>query len=916
MFFTKKPKNKDRDLLELIDIPVLVVSAYPYTVIEYNFALERIFPLNYNLEQNFLKEHNSLIFYFERIKKEKEIKTYFTLKIQDKDQTKELNTFLHLTYDSKNSHIICFFYLLENYKTSLYEILANQTPIGIAVHQDQKVVYMNPYGLKLLNYETEKEVYKKDIFEFIEDNYKDTVKKRIGNIYAKDLKALPLHEVFITKDKKKIHVEVQAKKILWNHTPSVLVIFKDITENVHKKNFSESLVSFFEKILKEKNIRISIKDLLKTFQNIIQGNLVCIWFSDFLNIENMKEVGEHEKRTIYIESTLEKDIHETYIKDLLYTKNSPLYNCIISKKPIFIKNFIQEISDLEFREAFMQNKIHHYWCMPLLSSEGNIIGILINYYGFDENLKQFSVEYLFQLSFLCALLLEREKIEKENFWLSEITRDSYDGLILMDPELKILWYNQKILEFFPIIKDKIKTNVEISLILRSILSDTTYERIFKKIFLKEPFKEEFQLVDSNNKKAFFLVLFKELKNTQNLISGFYLTFRDITREMEYEQKLIEAKSIAEQNAKAKSQFLAIMSHEIRTPLNVIVGIIEYLSKNNTDKAIEEDLNLLKTSSEHLLNIVNNILDYSKIEYNKLEIQNQLFSLELFLEKLVNICKLQAKQKNIIFESSIDPNLPKSIYGDKIRLNQILLNLLSNSFKFTEQGKKIQLIVTKKEVKFDKAIIDFCIKDEGIGIPNTMLNKIFEPFTQLDSDPSRKSYGTGLGLAITKKIVELLQGEIFIESEIHKGTKINIILPFKMSDDAIAVEEKKTVRENLSFAKLLIVDDYEPNLLITKKFLELWNIQCDTCTSGEEAIHKVKGNSYSMILLDLHMPGMDGYTTAQKIREFNKEIPIIAVTATTIEEYNAKIQKDEINDIIIKPFKPEELIKIIKKFINT
>lgn len=917
MFFNKKnKKNYFQKLFNKIDIPIIIFTSHsPFSILNYNLSLERIFPPSYDIKQNFLLNNQKFLYYLEKVKKEKEIKFFLNLISYNNEEKKETPTLIHLIYEKEDSLITAFLYNIEYNEHYLYEILANNLPIGIAIHQNQKIVYVNSYALQLLNVKDIEEIHGKDIFEFVDENFREIIKKRIENIYTKDQDAPALQEVFLTKDKKPIHVEVRAKKIIWNKEPAILVIFENITKEITKKNFSEKLIKFLEKVLIEEDIHKNIKNLLNIYNTILKANLVCLWFSETIDIDKLKEKIINQELNIYIEMTSENDVHKIYAKDLLLVENSPIFNCLLTKKPIFIKNLIQEIKNSKLQEILLNNKIISYWCLPILNREGNCNGILICHFDIMHDLKDFSVEYLYQATFLSSLILEKEKIEKENSLLSQISRETYDGLILLDTNFKIIWYNNKILQFFPEIESKIKINKLIFYFFESILSKENYETLFKKVFQKEPFSTEIKIENKSNNPMYFEVVFNHLKDSKNILVGYYIIFHDITKEIEYEQKLIEAKTTAEEIAKAKSQFLSIMSHEIRTPLNVIVGIVEYLLKNNPDKNIYDDLILLKTSSEHLLNIVNDILDYSKIEAKKFKLQFKTFSLKEFIKKIIFMVKSQSIQKDLIFESNLDLDLPEYVIGDELRLNQVLINILSNALKFTEKGK-IEMNVTLQERKNNKVLILFQIKDTGIGIPQNLLNYIFEPFTQIDVNPSRKAYGTGLGLTITKKIIEMLEGEITIESKVNQGTTINIFIPFSIPEEEHFLKGSNLIKEDFPNVKLLIVDDYLPNLLITKKFLELWKIQSDLATSGEEAIHKLKTNNYTLILLDLHMPGMDGYTTAKKIREFNKQIPIIAITASTIEEFKNRIENSEINDLIIKPFNPEMLIQKIKNFINT
>jgi len=891
------------DFINFLEVPIIVFSKN-LQILSYNKAFQKILPLNYNVNQ-FLNDNDKIVYYLKKTHKEKVVKT--SISVHFKANLKEAifqQYELQMIYHKKN--IYCIFYHFKNSYSANFSILTEYLPLGVVVHQNNKIVYINNYALKILKANKEEEILNKSILEFVDKNYQDIVHKRIENIYKKDEEAKPLEEILLTMDKTPFYAEVRAKKILWNEQPAVLVLFQNISNLIQKRKFSEKLMVLLQKIIQENHLPSIIENILHTFKIILNSNLVCIWSEETIKESNIDQLIENHKFSII--SPDKEDIHSNFFEKLILDKESPLRKCLLSKKPIFYRNVIQEIENPSLRKLFMEHSIISYWSIPFINKMNECYGAFISF-NLIQNIAEIEFEYLYQASFLCSILIERNKIENENLLLSQISRKANDLILLINENNHIIWHNDKLIDFFP----QLKSTVNIIDFINSLsIKNYNKEWIIKKILLKEIFKIELEIKLINEIK-YFNFIFENLQNEKNQ-TFYYLIFQDITKEIEYEKQLIEAKNLAEKNAQIKSEFLSIMSHEIRTPLNVIIGIAQLLMRNNPREDQLDDLKLLKSSSEHLLSLVNNILDYNKIEVGKFSLQKEIFSLHEMLTQTIEMFKNTIKEKNLIFEYNFHQNLPEFILGDKTRLNQILMNVLTNAVKFTEEGKITFNIIPLNKTE-NQIWIKFEIIDTGIGIPNEELNQIFEPFKQLDYKPSRKYGGTGLGLAITKKLVELFNGKIFIQSEPNKGTYFAIEIPLEIYHKKEISNREMEQNQEIPYIKILIVEDYYPNLLITQKFLEMWKIVCDFATNGEEAIIKARKNQYDLILMDLHMPIMDGYTATKKIREFNKDIPIIAITASAMEDLTNKLKESELTDILIKPFKPDDLYKKISKYVS-
>lgn len=426
---------------------------------------------------------------------------------------------------------------------------------------------------------------------------------------------------------------------------------------------------------------------------------------------------------------------------------------------------------------------------------------------------------------------------------------------------------------------------------------------------------------SRSGEVFWLGQNVQIKTEGSLVIGFQALARDITERKEFEEMLIEARKKAEDSSKAKEQFLSVMSHEIRTPLNAVIGLTNLLLEEEPTKQQLEHLRAIKFSADSLLSIINDILDFSKIESGKIVLEKEDFNLEILVEGIHNALGMEAEAKSIDLNLNLDSKLPKYVNGDSVRLNQILLNLISNSIKFTEKGF-VNISVSIAETLPDSWKIRFTITDTGIGIPKDMQNSIFESFTQASQETTRKYGGTGLGLTITKQLIDLHNGHIELSSIPGKGTEFTFEVTLdKAVETDITNDQHTQVRKFQKFnnTRCLLVEDNKMNQLVAGKYLEKWGIQFDIAENGRIAIEKLKSAAYDFILMDLEMPDMDGYETTRHIRtqlpEPINQLPIVAVTASAFSNVRTKVIKSGMNEYISKPFVPSKLYNIIARLTN-
>lgn len=375
-----------------------------------------------------------------------------------------------------------------------------------------------------------------------------------------------------------------------------------------------------------------------------------------------------------------------------------------------------------------------------------------------------------------------------------------------------------------------------------------------------------------------------------------------------------AKEKAEKASLAKAQFLSTITHELRTPLYAVTGLTHLLLEEDPKPDQKEHLNSLKFSGEYLLSLINNILDLNKLEANKVEVEKTSFHLKKRINDVLIALKKSAddRKNNIHFE--FDESIPEKLVGDPLKLSQILINLIGNSLKFTQNG---DVFIRVKKVKEDhnKVLLHFEIEDNGVGISKKKQKSIFESFSQASLQINRKFGGTGLGLAIVKNLLELMGSRIQLESQLGKGSRFWFDINFNVSEEVNENQGQRNVAIEIDFAalenrKVLVVEDNKINQMITKKILEKNKMVCTVADNGMDAIKLVQDNNFDVVLMDIHMPGISGIEATQEIRKFDKQLPIIALTAVTIDENLDDFYRAGFNEIIPKPFKTEEFFEKI------
>lgn len=418
--------------------------------------------------------------------------------------------------------------------------------------------------------------------------------------------------------------------------------------------------------------------------------------------------------------------------------------------------------------------------------------------------------------------------------------------------------------------------------------------------------------------AFYETTYNPIYNEKGEVSGAAVFAMDITEKMRAEQDLLQAKSAAEQAARAKSDFLSNMSHEIRTPMNAIIGMSQLMLEKDMEPENLEYLKSIKYSADNLLVIINDILDFSKIEAGKIVFEHIDFNLHERMNELHKTFVHKAHEKGIELHVVVEPSVPVMVKGDPYRLNQILFNLVGNAIKFTDKGF-VRVSLNTRETE-QQTYFEFNIEDTGIGIPEDKIDSIFESFSQAYTDTTRKFGGTGLGLAITKNLTELQNGVIKVSSKQHQGSTFSVSIPYELSQAKVA-EATDTIpkfQKDLNQAHILLVEDNQMNQFVARQIISKWNATISIANNGKEAVDMLALNRYDVVLMDLQMPEMSGYDATAYIRSkntnvLNPNVPIIALTADAFAETKRKVLEAGMNDFVTKPFNQEELyVKIVKQ----
>lgn len=514
--------------------------------------------------------------------------------------------------------------------------------------------------------------------------------------------------------------------------------------------------------------------------------------------------------------------------------------------------------------------------------------------------------------------LSEQELLKSQERYEEIFTESKDAIFIATLEGKLVDFNNATTELFGYPKRELES--------QNNIHELFYPREKKNEFLlklrtQKSIKEYSIKVAHKSGEVRHCVISANIFVADDFI-GYNCILRDIT-ERKQAEKMKKARDLARHSAMMKEQFIASVSHEMRTPMNAILGMSNILVQMDLEKEQFNLVSSIKQSSEILLGVVNDILEISAIQNGKIVFENKFFNLEELLANLVNVMQYKAQEKDLYFETIIDEETPMILLGDKLRLNQILYNLVGNAIKFTDHGF-IKIYIKKLFDIVDSVQLQFIVEDSGIGIPSEKIDAIFETFTRI-RQKDRLYEGTGLGLSICKNLVEQQGGKIGATSEEGKGSKFFFDLIFEVGE-ASQLEPKSPELDHVELDeetpfRLLLVEDHKMNQLVARKTLErkFPNIYLKIADNGKIAIDILEQESFDIILMDIQMPVMDGYEATKHIREEMPDsiatLPILAMTAHAHISKDEKFKEYGLDDYVLKPFEPEDLFNKIAKYLR-
>ena len=636
------------------------------------------------------------------------------------------------------------------------------------------------------------------------------------------------------------------------------------------------LKNFYEQVLDGMPAQLAVFD--------IDGRYVYV---------NPSAVSDPERRRWIVGKTNEE-----------YCQARGLDPAIGRKRSAALRKAVEQKEVLRFEEIFPgpDGLPRHYMRVvsPVMDTEGRMVRILG--FGFDVTERKQA----------------REALHESEARKGAILASALDGIVTFDEAGRILEFNPAAEAIFGYAREKLLGQSILEYFVPPDLRDAYRHGV--KDFLKAVggrFGERIEIsglrADGTTFPVEMALMPARLDDGRRLYTVYV---RDITERKKAENELLKAHELARQSVKAKELFLANMSHEMRTPLNAVIGMTHLLQQTHPTTEQARYLNAIKFSADNLLVLINDVLDFARIESGKIVFEDVPFRLPGVLRGLIDTVSVQAEAKGLELALHRDSGLPHLLIGDPIRLHQILLNLLGNAIKFTEAGQ-VCLSVSPGEREGNRVFLRFAVTDTGIGIPPDKLGCIFNSFTQAYNHTRRIYGGAGLGLAIVKELVDGLGGDIRVESREQQGSCFIVTLPFVEVEEETYGPPAPVVA--LDGVRILVVEDNEMNQFVMQRMLESWGVRVDLAPNGRAALECLQRATYDLVLMDIQMPEMDGYETTRRIREQlalpAEVLPVLALTASTLVEKRDEIEAAGMNDFILKPFDPDDLRARITLHLN-
>jgi PAS domain S-box-containing protein len=513
---------------------------------------------------------------------------------------------------------------------------------------------------------------------------------------------------------------------------------------------------------------------------------------------------------------------------------------------------------------------------------------------------------------------ERKKTEATLIKLSMALEQSLSSVMITDLDANIEYVNQAFVNSTGYSREEI-IGQKPSLLKSGKTSKATYDEMWAALLAGKAWEAEVTNLNKQGEEFIELTWLSPIRQSNGIITHYLGVKEDITQRKKNEALLLAAKERAENLSKTKSQFLANMSHEIRTPMTAIIGFSDLALLNEEPEETYQYLQNISTASKHLLTILNDILDVSKLEAGQMRLQLERFKLDDLRTTLYGLLVNTAQKKGLSLTIDIGGKVPDTFIGDSLRLRQVLINLLGNAIKFTQQGS-VTLTISLQQLNVTEARLLFAVTDTGMGISAQQQDKLFQPFSQVDDGFSRNFEGTGLGLVISQDLVQLMGGSIKLDSHVGLGScfSFELVLPLALSTIEPQVTSPITLNtEPLSGVRILVVEDDAFNQKVINKMLNRFGASIVLANNGLEALAALEQDSFDVVLMDLFMPSMNGYETALEIRKQTRyaKLPVISISASVTEEDKHHSLAAGMNDFIAKPINKIELLATLERWLK-
>lgn len=796
------------------------------------------------------------------------------------------------------------------------------------LNSDGIIKDINKIAFNQLNYTDESEILNKSIFDFVYENDVTLVKKAfeiVKKSFFKNRK-YPFEFRILKRDKGLIFVSANVKIVRNNSIIDKLIItLRDITFQKRIEKELKRKDRLLESIATGLNYFLTYNDSVKAINMFISligkaTSVDRVYIFEKNNTDDNRFIINQTYE--WVNNDILPQIDNPKLQKVDYKRDFPrLYNLMF--KGNYILGIIKDFPDIE-KIFYLSRDVKSILEIPII-----IKNEFCGFIGFDDCTREriwseSEISVLTAASASLSNYFEKINTKKQLINSNMVVENS--------PAILFIWKAQ---EFWTV--EFVSKNIEIfgyssdnflkgQIKYNDFIFDQDVKLVKDKIdnYYKtgvDKYKLEYRIKTKDNQIKWVedrRVLKKNSKGDETYYHGIII---DITDRKKNERELQIAKDSALKTQKEKNKFFANVSHEIRTPMNAIIGMINLLLKHDLPHKIRDYINIIKVSSDSLLFIINDILDYSKLEEGKLIIENIEFKINDILNRIQDMFRVKISEKNIEFIINIDEELSKNKYSsDPLRISQILINLISNAIKFSKNSGEITININIDKIEDNYSVIKFLVKDNGIGIDNNRLNRLFKSFSQIDEKTSRKFGGTGLGLSISKHLVELLNGEIWVESKKDIGSSFYFTIKVRNVD---IEKHQMKIPKKLENIKILIVDDNENSRDTIKKMVINFSFQVTTTDSGEKAYMKlIKAkslqNPFDLILMDLKMPRIDGIEASLLIRTDNSisKIPIIMMLPFGSEKEIKDIEEAGIDNFIFKPINQSILLnKIIYIFQN-